>query len=74
MQLNRLFDDETLFQVVKADLARRFLRTMVDGRPSMPVEVILRMLIVKYLYRYRCGVLHRRVDHSPRMLGDTNHC
>lgn len=50
MQLDTLFDDDTLFQAAKADLARRFPRTLIDRRPSTPVEVILRMLVVKHLY------------------------
>jgi hypothetical protein len=43
-QLDRLLADDTRFQTVKADLACRFPRTLRDGRPSTPVEVILRML------------------------------
>ncbi len=50
MHLDTLLDNDTLFQAVKADLARRFPRTLSDGRPSTPVEVILRMLVVKHLY------------------------
>ncbi|PLS79902.1 MAG: ISNCY family transposase, partial [Chloroflexi bacterium] len=50
MQLDRLLEDDALFQAVKADLARRFPRTLIDGRPSTPVEVILRMLVIKHLY------------------------
>jgi IS5 family transposase len=49
-QLDRLLDDDALFQAVKADLLRRYPRTASFGRPSTPVEVILRMLIVKHLY------------------------
>src|SRR5215217_1229531 len=49
-QLDTLLDDDTLFQAVKADLARRRPRTPSDGRPSTPVEVVLRMLVVKHLY------------------------
>jgi IS5 family transposase len=37
---------------VKADLLWRFPRTSSFGRPSTPVEVILRMLVVKYLYQW----------------------
>ncbi len=48
-RLDALLDDDTLFQAVKADLARRHPRTRSDGRPSTPVEVILRMLVVKHL-------------------------
>lgn len=45
-----LLADDTIFQAVKADLIRRFPHTADDGRPSTPVEVILRMLVVKHLY------------------------
>jgi IS5 family transposase len=49
-QWDRVLDDDTLFQSVQADLAGRFPRTLLDGRPSTPVEVILRLLVVKHLY------------------------
>lgn len=49
-QLDKLLDDDALFQQVKADLARRFPQTRSNGRPSTPVEVILRMLVIKHLY------------------------
>jgi IS5 family transposase len=49
-QMDTLLDDDTLFQAVKADLRKRFPHTASDGRPSTPVEVILRMLVVKHLY------------------------
>jgi IS5 family transposase len=49
-ELDYLLDDDVLFQTVKADLAQRHPRTLTDGRPSTPVEVILRMLVIKHLY------------------------
>jgi len=49
-RLDSLLDDDVLFQAVKHDLIQRFPRTSSFGRPSTPVEVILRMLIVKHLY------------------------
>jgi transposase, IS5 family len=49
-QIDRLLDDDILFQTVKTDLVKRFPATATDGRPSTPVEVILRMLVVKHLY------------------------
>ncbi len=49
-RLDTLLDDDLLFQAVKHDLTRRFPRTSSFGRPSTPVEVILRMLVVKHLY------------------------
>jgi transposase, IS5 family len=51
-QLDRLLDDDALFQAIKADLMMRYPRTATDGRPSTPVEVIMRMLIVKHLYNW----------------------
>jgi len=48
-QRDRLRDDDTLCQAVKADLAHRFPRPLRDGRPSTPVAVILRRLVVKPL-------------------------
>src|SRR5204862_2683490 len=41
--LDRLLDDDLLFSQVKADLARRHPRTLLCGRHSTPVEVILRL-------------------------------
>jgi IS5 family transposase len=43
-------DDDVLFQAVKADLVKRFPATATAGRPSTPVEVLLRILVVKHLY------------------------
>jgi transposase, IS5 family len=63
-QLDRLLDDDTLFQAVKADLARRFPRTLLDGRPSTPVEVVLRLLVVKHLYGWSDEATERWVSDS----------
>jgi hypothetical protein len=48
-QRDHVLDDATLFQAVKADWSRRVPRTLMDGRPSTPVAVILRLLVVKPL-------------------------
>ena len=42
-QRDRVLDDAPLFQAVKADVRRRLPRTALDGRPSTPVEVLLRL-------------------------------
>jgi transposase, IS5 family len=63
-QLDTLLDDDTIFQAIKADLARRFPRTLIDGRPSTPVEVILRMLIVKHLYGWSYAQTEQWVSDS----------
>ena len=49
-ELDRLLEDDELFCVVKADLAKRYPNSERLGRRSTPVEVILRMLVVKRLY------------------------
>lgn len=49
-QIDCLLDQDAIFQAVKADLATRYPQTLTTGRHSTPVEVILRMLVVKHLY------------------------
>jgi IS5 family transposase len=49
-QLDKLLEDDRVFRTVKGDLGRRYPRTLVTGRGSTPVEVVLRMLVVKHLY------------------------
>src|SRR3954467_2152709 len=63
-QLDRLLDDDELFELVRGDLARRHPRTTSRGRPSTPVEVILRMLVVMRLYRWSYEQLEYFVNDS----------
>ena len=49
-QLDQLLEDDVLFARLKDDLARRYPNSARLGRRSTPVEVILRMLVVKRLY------------------------
>src|SRR5213595_1413246 len=49
-RLDGLLDDDVLFRAVRDDCARRRPHTLETGRPSTPVEVVLRMLIVRRLY------------------------
>jgi IS5 family transposase len=58
-QLDRLLDDDTIFEKVKADLCRRYPNSARLGRHSTPVEVILRMLVVKRLY----GFSYEQTEH-----------
>lgn len=51
VQIDQLLDDEALYQLIRNDLAKRFPQTEVTGRNSTPVEVVLRMLAIKRLYR-----------------------
>lgn len=63
-QLDTLLDDDVLFRAVRDDLARRYPRTRETGRPSTPVEVILRMLIVRRLYGWSYAEAERFVGDS----------
>jgi transposase, IS5 family len=49
-RLDVLLDDDELFNLVRADLIQRYPNSRRLGRHSTPVEVILRMLLVKRLY------------------------
>jgi len=51
-ELDQLVEEDALFQDVKGDLAQRYPHTLTRGRHSTPVEVILRMLVVKHLYNW----------------------
>src|ERR687885_364214 len=51
-ELDRLLEDDQLFQQIKADLSRRRPRTLETGRPSTPVEVLLRLLVIQHLYTW----------------------
>ena len=59
-QIDKILDDDVLFQLIKQDMSQRYPQTLETGRPSTPVEVNLRMLAVKRLYRftYRATAWH----------------
>ncbi len=63
-QLDRLLDDDVLFERVKADLSRRHANSGKLGRRSTPVEVVLRMLAVKRLYGFSYEQTERFVNDS----------
>jgi IS5 family transposase len=49
-EMDAILEDDEMFQLIKADLSKRRPKTLVTGRHSTPVEVILRMLATKRLY------------------------
>jgi IS5 family transposase len=51
-QIDKILEDDELFQLIKNDLAHRLPHTLETGRNSTPVEVGLRMLAVKRLYQF----------------------
>lgn len=63
-QLDRLLDDDDLYQRVRADLATRRPQTTRRGRHSTPVEVILRLLVVRRLYGWSYEETERFVADS----------
>ena len=63
-RLDVLLDDDDLYQRVRADLATRYPRTATRGRPSTPVEVILRLLLVRRLYGWSYAEVERCVSDS----------
>jgi transposase, IS5 family len=64
VELDALLEDDTIFEQVKADLSRRHPNSATLGRLSTPVEVILRMLVVKRLYDFGYEQCERFVSDS----------
>jgi len=56
--------DEELVVLIREDLSRRHPKTLVTGRNSTPVEVIIRLLVVKRLYHYSYEETERYVKDS----------
>jgi IS5 family transposase len=50
--IDHILEDEDLYQRIKADLAQHRPKTLLTGRNSTPVEVIIRMLAVKRLFGF----------------------
>jgi transposase, IS5 family len=63
-KIDGYLEDEELYQLIKDDLSKRRPKTMNTGRNSTPVEVTLRMLVVKRLYRYSYAETERYVSDS----------
>ena len=63
-KLNGLLDDDELYQQVRADFGKRYRYTLKHGRHSTPVEVLLRLLILKHLYQWSCKETEGRVADS----------
>jgi transposase, IS5 family len=59
VELDELLEDDELFLLLKADLLKRYPHSERLGRHSTPVEVILRMLVVKRLY----GWSYQQTEH-----------
>ncbi len=62
--LDRLLDDDEIFLRIKADFSKRRPNSSRLGRRSTPVEVILRMLVVRRLYDWSFEATERNVSDS----------
>ena len=49
-ELDRLLDDDEIVRRVTAEMATRAPKSLTRGRPGTPVEVVLRLLVVRRLY------------------------
>ncbi|HZR40780.1 MAG TPA: transposase, partial [Ktedonobacteraceae bacterium] len=63
-ELDHLLDDDALYRQVRADFGQRHRHTLVHGRHSTPVEVLLRMLIVKHLHQWSYQETEEQVDQN----------
>jgi transposase, IS5 family len=63
-KLDGLLDDDALYHRVRSDFGKRYRSTLVHGRHSTPVEVLLRMLILKHLYQWSYKETEGRVADS----------
>ena len=63
-QIDKLLDDEELYQLIRVDFAKRYRLTETTGRKSTPVEVMLRMLTVRRLYSWSYEETEKRVKDS----------
>lgn len=62
--LDRLLEDDELFLRIKADFSKRRPNSERLGRRSTPVEVILRMLVLRRLYDWSFEATERNVSDS----------
>ncbi|MDQ6661857.1 MAG: transposase, partial [Chloroflexota bacterium] len=63
-ELDQLLDDDALYRQARADFGKRHQYTLVHRRHSTPVEVLLRMLIVKHLHQWSYQETEEQVDQN----------
>jgi IS5 family transposase len=60
-RIDQLIDDEGLVEIVAEALERRWAQSRRRGRPGTPAEVVLRMLVLKHLYRWSYAEMEQEV-------------
>src|SRR5919109_1179167 len=63
-KIDAYLEDEKLYRLIRDDLSKRYPKTKETGRNSTPVEVVLRMLVVRRLYSYSYEETVQRVRDS----------
>lgn len=63
-KIDHYLEDEKLYRLIWKDLSKRWPKTLQTGRSSTPVEVVLRMLVVKRLYEYSYEETEKTVSDS----------
>ncbi|MGH9160175.1 MAG: ISNCY family transposase [Vicinamibacteraceae bacterium] len=61
-RIDQVIDDEALVEVIAAALERRYRQSRRRGRRGTPAEVVLRMLVLKHLYRWS----YAELEHEGR--------
>lgn len=62
--IDQLLSDEKLLKLIEADLSQRYPHTTQTGRNSTPVEVIVRMLVLKHLRSISYSKTIKQVNES----------
>jgi IS5 family transposase len=60
-EVDQLFADRALVQIVCEALARRWPHSRTRGRPGTPADVVLRLLLLKHIHNWSYHVLEREV-------------
>jgi len=60
-RIDQLIDDEALVEVIADALERRWPQSRRRGRRGTPADVVLRMLVLKHLYRWSYAELEHEV-------------
>ncbi len=68
-KVDAYLEDEKLYRLIWKDLSKRWPKTLETGRDSTPVEVVLRMLVVKRLYGYSYEDTERAASDSLSLRG-----
>src|ERR1035438_2944619 len=65
-EADQLLDDDQLLNVVYEALVRRAPKSRTFGRPGVPAEIVVRMLLLKHLRNWSFDELEREV--RPNLL------